>query len=288
MEIRPKFMAIGLLVSSVVVLQSCGKSTPPPSEESADPPMISMESAIPEEQPAKAFKLSIQSKDAATGFVSEKPIEAVLTLEPTDGQALPKLKMKDTNFVTIGKDAKDFQRVKPTQSEDGKLQVTLNFPHNGDYEGCLQFTTNDGKNYTELVPLQVGKGKSGIAALTPDKSFTKEVDGYTFQLVDAPATASDKLISMPTIRISKEQRPVSNIEPLDGKAGYAVLIKEGEEDFQRTIPVTNQSANKLYQQPVMFHVKVPEAGTYRLWAQFNIDGATHTVNYTFSVASPSA
>jgi hypothetical protein len=284
MEIRQKLLGIGLLCSSVLLLQSCGKSKPPPSEESADPPMISMESAVPEEQPSGQFKLAVQSKDAAVGFVSEKPIDAELDVGSANGKPLPKLKMKETNFIVIGKDAKDFQRIKPTQSADGKLQVAFTFPHDGDYEGCLQFTTSDGKNYTEVAPLHVGKGKTGIATLTPDKSFSKEVDGYRFQLVDAPETASDKMIAMPTIRITKDQRPISNIEPIDGKAGYAIVIKEGEEDFQRTIPVTSESANKLFQQPVMFHVKVPEGGTYRLWAQFNIDGAVHTVNYTFTVA----
>jgi len=49
------------------------------------------------------------------------------------------------------------------------------------------------------------------------------------------------------------------------------------------MPITNQSASKLYQQPIMFHVKVTEPGIYRMWSQFKIDGAIHTVEYTFEV-----
>ena len=281
---QKKSVCLGLFLS-LIVLSGCTKSTPPPSEENSDPPMISMEAMVPEEQPAGSFKMAVAAKD---GFTSGKPVAVDLELTPADGKATPKLKMKETNFLIVSKDGKDFQRIKPTENKPGKLQLTITFPHDGQYESCLQFTGDDGKNYSCLAPIQVGEGKTGLSKLLADADKTKDVDSFTFKLVDPPEHPSDKFISMPSFRISQDRRPLSNIQPIDGKAGYAVVIKEGEEQFLRTIPVTNQSANKLYQQPIMFHVKITEPGVYRMWSQFKMGDAVHTVDYTFNVTPAAA
>jgi hypothetical protein len=254
--------------------------------------MISMESAVPEEQPAGAFKMTVAGVD---GAVSAKPADLSIDLNAADGKPF-KLRMKDTNFLVVRRDLSDFQRIKPQEMGPGKLKVALTFPGDGEYLSCLQFTTDDGKNYSLSAPLQIGKIGKGTAAstsstsstpstLTPDVGKSKDVNSYTFSLVDPPEQASTTMVSMPSFRISKDKRPSSNIEPIDDKAGYAVVLKEGDGKFLRTIPVTNQSLSKLYQQPIMFHVKVTEPGMYRMWSQFKIDGTIHTVAYTFEVKS---
>jgi hypothetical protein len=63
------------------------------------------------------------------------------------------------------------------------------------------------------------------------------------------------------------------------------VVKVGDGTFLRTIPITNQSASKLFQQPIMFHVKITKPGMYRMYTQFKIDGTIHTVVYTFEVKS---
>jgi hypothetical protein len=291
MHIHRKSSHFAALACMIIALQGCAKSTPPPSEENADPPMISMESAIPEEQPVGAYKMTVAGVDGAG---ASKPADLNIDLDAVDGKPF-KLKMKETNFLVVGRDLNDFQRIKPEQAGPGKLKVELTFPHEGEYVCCLQFTTNDGKNYSLKTPLKIGKGQGknmeGAAsspsksALTPDVGQPKEVDSYTFNLVDPPEQASTTMVSMPSFRISKDKRPSSNIEAIDDKAGYAVVVKEGDLSFLRTIPITNQSASKLFQQPIMFHVKITEPGTYRMWSQFKIDGTIHTVVYTFQVKS---
>jgi hypothetical protein len=282
MQIHRKSSYLTILACMVISLQGCTKSTPPPSEENSDPPMISMESAVPEEQPAGAFKMTVAG---VGGVVSAKPADLSIDLNAADGKPF-KLRMKDTNFLVVRRDLSDFQRIKPQEMNPGKLKVALTFPGDGEYLSCLQFTTDDGKSYSLSAPLQIGKtGKATLSALTPDVGKSKDVDSYTFNLIDPPEQASTTMVSMPSFRISKDKRPSSNLEPIDDKAGYAVVLKEGDGKFLRTIPVTNQSLSKLYQQPIMFHVKVTEPGMYRMWSQFKIDGTIHTVAYTFEVKS---
>jgi hypothetical protein len=287
MHICIKLSHFALLAGMIIALQGCAKSTPPPSEENSDPPMVSMESAVPEEQPAGAYKISVAGVD---GAVASKAADLNIDLNAVDGKPF-KLKMKDTNFLIVGRDLNDFQRIKPEQAGPGKLKVKLTFPHDGEYLSCLQFTTDDGKNYSLTTPLKIGKVQAKSAkdvsasALTPDVGKPKDVDSYTFNLVDPPEVASTTMVSMPSFRISKDKRPSSNIEAIDDKAGYAIVVKDGGKDFLRTIPITNQSASKLFQQPIMFHVKVTEPGMYRMWSQFKIDGTIHTVVYTFEVKS---
>jgi hypothetical protein len=281
MSIKQKTIHLLLALGAVFLNQACTKSTPPPSEENADPPMVSMEAAVPEEEPAGLYSLAIAKADQLT---AGKPISLKLELKKAGGQACPKLKDKDTNLLIVGHNNKDFQRIKPIQVSPGNLSASVIFPHDGEFNCCLQFTTIDGKNYSVVTPLKVGSGMVALAKMSPDTLKTKEVDGFLFQLMDAPEQASDKLISMPTFRITKDKRPVSNIEPIDGKAGYAVFVKEGGKKFLRAIPVTNQSANKLFQQPLMFHVKIDEPGIYSMWTQVKIEGALHTVEYVLNIA----
>ena len=285
MHIQRKSSHLVALACLIIALQGCAKSTPPPSEENADPPMISMESAVPEEQPVGAFKMSVAGAD---GAVASKPADLNIDLNAADGKPF-KLKMKETNFVVVGRDLNDFQRIKPEQSAPGKLKVALTFPHDGEYLSCLQFTTDDGKNYALTTSLKIGKAQAktteSATPVTPDVGKSKEVDSYIFNLVDPPEQASTMMISMPSFRISKDKRPSSNIEPIDDKAGYGIVVKAADGTFLRTIPITNQSLSKLFQQPIMFHVKITEPGIYRMFTQFKIDGTIHTVVYTFEVKS---
>jgi hypothetical protein len=275
-----------LLLSISLSLQSCSHK-PAPLEEEGDPPMTVMEMKAPEEDKTEKWKLAVTPQSTVE---VGKPVALKLRVEPVGagGQSASpagKIKFTQSHILVICKDGKEFQNLKPTESGPNELAAEVVFPHPGQYVVCLQFVTSPHKNHTVVVPFQVGKGATGIAALKPDADQPKTVDGYEFTLSTYPVKTGE--VAMPTFRITADRRPVSNIEVLNpalpNDAGYAVLISDDSNNFVQTVPVTVMAANKLFEQPVMFHTIVEKPGSYRIWAQFKINGKVTTVNFSFKV-----
>jgi hypothetical protein len=274
-----------LLLGVSLSLQSCSHK-PANLEEEGDPPMTVMEMKAPEEDKTEKWKLEVTPQSTVE---VKKPIALKLKVESvgTGVSADSKIKVAQSHILLICKDGKEFQNLKSTESGPNEFSTDVVFPHPGQYVVALQFATSPHKNHTVAAPFQVGKGSTGIAIRKPDADQVKEVDGYEFSLSSYPTRTGE--VAMPTFRVTKDKRPVSNIEvfnpALPNDAGYAVLISGDCNSFVQTVPVTVMAANKLFQQPVMFHAIVEKPGTYTMWTQFRIDGKVLTVNFSFKVDS---
>jgi hypothetical protein len=272
-----------LLLSISLSLQSCSHK-PAPLEEEGDPPMTVMEMKAPEEDKTEKWKLQITPQSTVD---VGKPVALKLKVEQVGKSPSPagEIKFAQSHILLICKDGNEFQNLRPAQAGPNEFATEVVFPHPGQYVVALQFATSPRKNHTVVVPFQVGKGSTGIASRKPDAEQTKTVDGYEFSLNSYPTKTGE--IAMPTFRITSDKRPVSNIEVLNpalpNDAGYAVLISDDSNNFIQTVPVTVMAANKLFQQPVMFHTIVEKPGTYKIWAQFKINGKVSTVNFSFKV-----
>ena len=288
-----------LLLSISLSLQSCSHK-PAPLEEEGDPPMTTMEMKAPEEDTTEKWDLKVLP---ATTAEAGKPVSLKLQLKELGASGEPsstapgkeaaqatvpgKIKFAQSHLIVICRDGNEFQNLRPKQAAEGEFSADVTFPHPGQYVLCLQFASAPHKNHTLTVPFQVGKGSTGLASRKPDADVPKTVDGYEFTLNGYPTRALE--IAMPTFRITHDHRPVSNIEVLDERypndAGYAVLISDDSRNFVQTVPVTVMTANKQFQQPVMFHAKVLRPGNYKIWAQFKIAGKVQTVDFSFKVGS---
>ena len=275
-----------LLLSISFSLQSCSHK-PAPLEEEGDPPMTVMEMKAPEEDKTEKWKVAITPQstvDVGKTVALKLKVEQV---ESGGQSASPakNIKFAQSHILVICKDGNEFQNLKPAESGPTEFATAVVFPHPGQYVVALQFVTSPHKNHTVSVPFQVGKGSTGIARRKPDADQPKTVDGYEFTLSSYPFKTG--VVAMPTFRITADKRPVSNIEVLNpalpNDAGYAVLISDDSNNFVSSVPVTVMAANKLFQQPVMFHTIVEKPGNYKIWAQFKIDGKITTVNFSFKV-----
>jgi hypothetical protein len=283
---------LSILIVTILLAQGCSMSKPASLEEAGTPPQASMEAELPKEEPPGQYAIQVSCDQAPK---TEQPVLLKISLVNTNKEAPPVLKEKESSLVMVSKDGSDFQRFFPKQVAPGKLECQATLVHGGLYNVCLQFTRADDKNFAAVTSVQLGKNESkgsddkdkdkdndSKQGWKKDTDKPKTVDGYEFIVRDCPENAGPT-VSMPTFRITKEVRPVSNIEPMNNKPGYAVVVNENGDRFYRTIALGQPAANKLFQQPVMFHVIVPDKGNYKIWAQFKIDGALHTVPFTFQV-----
>ncbi|MDR3616177.1 MAG: hypothetical protein P4L53_21640 [Candidatus Obscuribacterales bacterium] len=275
-----------LLLSVSLSLQSCSHK-PAPLEEEGDPPMTVMEMKAPEQDKTEKWKLAVTPQSTVD---IGKPVALTLKVEQVgdgshDVSPGASIKFAQSHILVICKDGNEFQNLKPAESGPNEFATEVVFPHPGQYVVALQFVTSPHKNHTVIAPFQVGKGTTGIATRKSDADQLKTVDGYEFTLSSYPVKTGE--VAMPTFRITKDKRPVSNIEVLNpglpNDAGFAVLISDDSNNFVQTAPVTLMAANKLFEQPVMFHTIVEKPGNYKIWAQFKINGKVTTVNFSFKV-----
>ena len=275
-----------LLVVLSHSLLSCAKKEP--LEEAGTPPMTTMEMKVPEEDKTEIWSMKIAP---VVHVLPNQPGTITLQLKNESAGAHPDPKNQriDSNgahLLIISKDTNEFQNLTPAVESSGRVQAVATFPHPGQYMLCLQFTTLNNKNHSIVQPLQIGSGATGLPTKQADADKAKEVDGYEFRVFDYPTQSGQ--IAMPTFRITKDSRPESAIQPIDPQAhkdaGYAVVISNDGQSFFRTIPVSQASANKLFQSPIMFHTVVPNPGMYKIWAQFKLNDKIETVNFSFKVS----
>ncbi len=272
-----------ILLVMATLLQSCSR-TKPSLEEAGTPPMTMMEVGVPVEDTTERWQMKVLEP---AQILPDKVVQLRIGLQNLSHPE-PEAQLingSESHILIIGKDADEFQNLSPRQEKAGEILVSTRFSHPGEYILAWQFTTNSNKNHVLVQKLSVGKGATGSARNEVDADKAKVVDGYEFSVSDLPERAGQ--MAMPTFRITRDSRPLSNIqsikESLPKVAGYAVIISENGDRVIRTAPVSQPSANKLFQSPIMFHTIVPTAGRYKIWGQFRINSKIETVSFSFDV-----
>jgi hypothetical protein len=108
----------------------------------------------------------------------------------------------------------------------------------------------------------------------PPVSNDVAVDGYRVVLFASPHAGTETKLSF---RITRDGRPVE-LDPYLGARGHLVALRVGDLAYSHVHP-SEQAADG----EVQFLSEFATAGTYRLFLQFNADGAIHTTPFTFEV-----
>lgn len=192
---------------------------------------------------------------------------------------------KELHLIVVGTDLATYAHLHPSRGDDGTWSVELPALAPGVYRTYADFAVTDGPELTLGVDLTVA-GDARFAAL-PEPVATAEVDGYEVTLTGSPvAGASSDL----TLTVRRDGEPVTDVEPYLGAFGHLVAIRSGDLAYLHVHPhgdeVTDPDARGGPE--VTFAVEVPSAGAYRLFFDFQHDGAVHTAAFTIDVAADGA
>jgi hypothetical protein len=112
----------------------------------------------------------------------------------------------------------------------------------------------------------------------PAPARTATVDGYTITLTgDLTAGGSSKL----TLSVSKDGRPVTDLQPYLGAYGHLVALRDGDLAYLHVHPDGTPGDGRTQAGPdVVFHAEVPSAGAYRLYLDFQHAGKVRTAEFT--------
>ena len=178
---------------------------------------------------------------------------------------------KQMHLIVVRRDSAGFQHLHPEMSADGTWSVPLTVSAGGSYRAFADFAPTNGEPTTLGVDLSA---PGAYEPLTHAATRIAQVDGYTVELTGDLVAGQAAPI---TLAISRDGAPVTDLQPYLGAYGHLVALREGDLAYLHVHPDGSAAAAGPQ---VSFVAEVPSAGRYRLFLDFQHDGAVRTAELT--------
>ncbi|GGS80540.1 hypothetical protein [Streptomyces cinerochromogenes] len=188
---------------------------------------------------------------------------------------------KRMHFYAIRSDLTGFQHVHPVMAADGTWTADLSALTPGSWRVFASFTPNAGPGKGEDLVLSRTVTVPGSAERIPlpAPAASTRVDGYTVTVEGEPMPGMAHPL---TVSITKDGRPVTDLEPYLDTYAHLTAFHEGDAAFAHLHPTTEVSGGNGGPD-LSFHAELPDSGNWRLFLQFQTGGKLHTAAVTLRV-----
>lgn len=221
-----------------------------------------------------------------TTFTLGAPGELAFTVTGPGGEAVTAF--HDTHHgplqvVVIRRDAAGFQHLQPTLGADGVWRAPLTLPGGGVWRAYADFAPAAGP------PLVLGTDLFVQGDFTPFRfaeSRATEVDDYQVRL---DGTLTPGTPSQVYATVSRDGRPVLDLEPYLGAFGHLVALRQGDLAYLRIQPITSAppAPTDRAGPGIAFTVDVVSPGSYRMFVEFAHAGTVHTAEFSLATSDGS-
>jgi hypothetical protein len=194
--------------------------------------------------------------------------KAVREFEPELGKLL--------HLIVVRTDFTGYQHLHPTLARDGTFSVALATPRAGRYRAIADFVVG-GRKYVLGTTLTAG-GRAKDEPV-PAPALAASADGYDVEL-QRPAVLEAGKAAQLTFRVTRDGRPVRDLQPYLGAYGHLVALHAPDLAYSHVHP----NGEALAEGAITFDTELHRAGTYRLFMQFQTAGRVHTVAFTQTVS----
>ncbi|MQA04899.1 MAG: hypothetical protein GEV07_19995 [Streptosporangiales bacterium] len=182
---------------------------------------------------------------------------------------------KRMHLIVVRRDTSGFQHVHPTMAADGTWRIDMRLPKAGSYRAFADFAPEGGDGQTLGVDLSVA---GNFEPVDHPVSRTATVDGYEVTMTGDLVSGRSSEV---TLRVRKDGRDVTDLEPYLGAYGHLVALRTGDLAYLHVHPEGEPGDGKTEPGPeVTFAAEVPSADTYRLFLDFKHDGEVRTADFT--------
>jgi hypothetical protein len=221
-----------------------------------------------------------------TAIKPDEPTDFRFTVTAPDGNPVTGYQVqhdKKLHFIVVSRDLTVFQHLHPELS-DGVWSVKLTLPVAGAYRAFADFAPTGGAALTLGADLLVA-GDYTPKPL-PEAARTASVDGYTVTLDgDLVPGRSSKL----TLKVTKDGKPVTDLQPYLGAYGHLVALRAGDLAYLHVHPDGEPGDGKTKPGPeITFYAEAPSRGDYRLFLDFQHEGAVRTADFTVDTGRTAA
>jgi hypothetical protein len=188
---------------------------------------------------------------------------------------------EDLHLVAVRRDLSGFQHVHPTLGSDGVWSIPLGLTP-GSWRLFADFVPSaDGEN--RILGADLAVAGEHVPAPLPAPSTTAEVDGYTVSLAGELVPGRESEL---TLSVSREGRPVTDLQPYLGAYGHLVVLRDGDLAYLHVHPAGEPGDAGVEPGPdVEFATTPPSAGTYRLFLDFKHGSVVRTAAFTVTVGA---
>ncbi|KDN77257.1 hypothetical protein ABZ568_33580 [Streptomyces olindensis] len=193
---------------------------------------------------------------------------------------------KELHLIVASRDLVTYRHLHPTRAADGTWSTPVDLPRAGGYRVFADFTPA-GKN-TKNLTLGADLAASGPyrPKELPAPSTTAETNGYDVELAGAlsPGKASEL-----RLKVSRDGKPVTDLQPYLGAYGHLVALRSGDLAYLHVHPNGEPGDGTTKPGPdISFTATAPSAGSYRLFLDFQHDGKVHTAAFTVRTGGAAA
>ncbi|MDG4807480.1 hypothetical protein O7634_12035 [Micromonospora sp. WMMD1120] len=183
---------------------------------------------------------------------------------------------RQMHLIVARRDLSGFRHVHPDLAPDGTWRVDTPLAGPGQWRAFADFAPTGGEPLTLGVDVTV-PGESTETPL-PAPATSATVDGYTVTLTGAPQPGRTSPL---TLTVSRDGRPVTDLEPYLGAYGHLVALRRGDLAYLHVHPDGTPGDGRTRPGPaVTFFADIPSAGSYRLYLDFQHGGRVRTAEFT--------
>ncbi|WP_275461940.1 hypothetical protein [Streptomyces noursei] len=192
---------------------------------------------------------------------------------------------KELHFIVASRDLTVFRHLHPRRAADGTWSTPVDLPAAGGYRVFADFTPDGARE-----ALTLGADLAAAGAYRPVKAprpaATADVDGYRVTLDGALRPGEPGAL---TLRVTKDGKPVTDLQPHLGAYGHLVALRSGDLAYLHVHPDGAPGDGRTPAGPeVSFTATAPSAGAYHLFLDFRHRGTVHTAAFTVRIAGAGA
>ncbi|MBO2449365.1 hypothetical protein J4573_19850 [Actinomadura barringtoniae] len=184
---------------------------------------------------------------------------------------------KKLHLIIARRDLSGFQHLHPSEVGGGVWAAAVVLPKPGAYRFFTDIQPKGAEKQLTLGADVVATGDYEPAAL-PRAEQVAKVDGYEVKLNGTLVPGrSSKL----TLSVSKDGRPVTDLQPYLEAYGHLVALRSGDLAYLHVHPDGEPGDGKTKPGPdITFYAEVPSSGAYRLYLDFQHAGKVRTAEFT--------
>ncbi|SDL17059.1 hypothetical protein [Streptomyces indicus] len=178
---------------------------------------------------------------------------------------------KELHLIVASRDLTVYRHLHPERDAQGVWSTPVELPEAGSYRIFADFKAKGAAEGTVQAAEVAVAGPYKPKEL-PKASPVAKVDGYEVRLNGAlkPGKASELVLS-----VSKDGKPVKNLQPYLGAYGHLVALREGDLEYLHVHPNEGPAGPDI-----SFTAETTGKGSYRLFLDFQHEGKVRTAAFT--------
>jgi hypothetical protein len=177
------------------------------------------------------------------------------------------------HLMVVRRDLTHYRHLHPSMAPDGTWSAPLSLPEPGPYRVFADFAAS-GLGVTLGDDLEIPGAYEPVPL--PDPVGVERIGEYEVALASDVVTGGEASL---VFDVSRNSRPVEDLEPYLGALGHLVALREGDLAFLHVHPETGEGSGPR----IAFRAAFPSGGRYRLFLQFAHGGRVQTVAFTVEV-----